>query len=270
MTRHMFRGLLFETTASEGAILTMPVGAVSHDLENVLAFSDYIAANAYKWYKFALTVRGRKVKNGQIRLVTGCDKTTSWGMAVLLNMAQQRKSQLKFKAMEDTKGPPSTTAYTWEYSGMAEVRAGPDTNEIIGLRDNEGESVDESPPTNQEFSNQCLFVRTLNATLSDDVWGKLNDNVGLETVPNSNPSSGAALASSANRRVGSSTTASHNQQSSPATRIVGTQRSRLSEPPLENNILGKNLTISTTPDSATVSFISKFPQPVCNSEPFSS
>ena len=25
------------------------------------------------WYKFALTVRGRKVKNGQIRLVTGCD-----------------------------------------------------------------------------------------------------------------------------------------------------------------------------------------------------
>jgi hypothetical protein len=271
MTQHMVRGLLFETTASEGAILTMPVGAVSHDLENVLAFSDYIAANAYKWYKFALTVRGRKVKNGQIRLVTGCDKTTSWGMAVLSNMTQQRKSQLKFKAMEDTKGPSSTTAYTWEYSGMAEVRAGPDTNEIIGLRDNEGRSVDASPLTDQEFSNQCLFVRTLNATLSDDVWGKLNDNLGLETVPNSNPPSGDALdPSSANRQVGSSTTTSHNQQSSPATRIVGTQRSRLSEPPLENNILGKNPTISTTPDSATVSFISKFPQPARNSEPLSS
>ena len=249
----------------------MPVGAVSHDLENVLAFSDYIAANAYKWYKFALTVRGRKVKNGQIRLVTGCDKTTSWGMAVLSNMTQQRRSQLKFKAMEDTKGPPSTTAYTWEYSGMAEVRAGPDTNEIIGLRDNEGGSVDASPPTDQEFFNQCLFVRTLNATLSDDVWGELNDNLALETVHNSNPPSGAALdPSSANRQVGSSTTTSHNQQSSPATRIMGTQRSLLSEPPLENDILGKNLTISTTPDSATVSFISKFPQPARNSESFPS
>ncbi|KIM40949.1 hypothetical protein M413DRAFT_35814, partial [Hebeloma cylindrosporum] len=80
-------GLLFETSASEGAILTMPVGAVSHDLENAHAFRDYAAANASKWYKFALTVRGRKVENGQIRLVTGCDKAKSWGMSVLSNMS---------------------------------------------------------------------------------------------------------------------------------------------------------------------------------------
>ena len=250
LTCDTFRGLLFETSASEGAILTMPVGAVSHDLENVLGFSDYIAANAYKWYKFALTVRGRKVKNGQIRLVTGCDKTTSWGMAVLSNMSQERRSQLKFKTVEDAKG-----AYTWEYSGMAEVKAGPDINEIIGLRDNEGGSVDASPPTDQEFFNQCLFVRTLNATLHDNAWGELNDSLCLETVLDSNPPSGAVLdPSSASRQVGSSTTTSHNQRSSPSTPIVGTQRSLLSESPLENNMLGKNVTISTTPDSATVSF----------------
>lgn len=249
----------------------MPVGAVSHDLENVLAFSDYIAANAHKWYKFALAVRGRKVKNGQIRLVTGCDKTMSWGMAVLSNVTQQRKSQLKFKAMQDTKGAPSTTAYTWEYSGMAEVRAGPDINEVIWLRDNEGGSVDVSQLTDREFSNQCLFVRTLNATLHDDVWGELNENLGLETVLNSSPPSGARLdPSSANRQVGSRTTTSHNQQSSPAARIVGPQRSLLSESSLENNMLGKSVTISTTPDSATVSFITNFLQPTHNSKPFSS
>lgn len=255
---------MFETSASEGAILTMPVGAVSHDLENVLAFSDYVAANAYKWYKFALAVRGRKVKNGQIRLVTGCDKTTSWGMAVLSNMSQERRSQLKFKTVENAKG-----AYTWEYSGMAEVRAGPDNNEIMALRDNEGGSVD---PTNQEFSNQCIFVRTLNATLHDDAWGELNDSLGLETVLDSNPPSGAVLdPSSANSQVGSSTTTSHSQlASSPSTRIVGTQRSLLSESPLENNMLGKPVTLSTTPDSATVSFPIQMPQPVRNSESFSS
>jgi hypothetical protein len=224
--------------------LTMPVGAVSHDLENVLAFSDYIAVNAYKWYKFALTVRGRKIENGQIRLVTGCDKTTSWGMAALSNMSQQR-SQLKFRAMEN--------AYTWEYSGMAEARVGPDINEIMGLRDNEGGSVDAPPPSDQEFSNQCLFVRTLNATLHDDVWGELSKSLGLETVLDSNHFTGPVLDSS--REVNNlSTTTSNNQRSSPGTQIVGSQRSFLSESYLENSMLGKAVKISTTPESAVVSF----------------
>ncbi|KIM40895.1 hypothetical protein M413DRAFT_445667 [Hebeloma cylindrosporum] len=235
-------GLLFETSASEGAILTMPVGAVSHDLENVIAFSDYVAANAYKWYKFAFSVRGRKVENGQIRLVTGCDKAKSWGMAVLSNMSQERRSQLKFRALGDTKG-----TYTWEYSGMAEVRVGPDISEIMELRDNEGDSVDASRRTDEEFSNQCLFVRTLNATLNDNVWGELTDSLGLGTVLNSSPASGAVLEpSAANRHVGSSS--SHNQQPSNATQITGTQRSLLPEYSLEDSTSGKDVTISTTPE----------------------
>jgi len=248
----------------------MPVGAVSHDLENILAFSDYIAANAYKWYKFALTVRGRKVANGQIRVVTGCDKTTSWGMAALSNMSQQRKSQLRFKAMEDAKEATSTTAYTWEYSGMAEVRACPDINESIGLRDNEDGSVDVSPPSDQQFSNQCLFVRTLNATLHDDVWGELNDNLGLENVLDSNTPSDAVLDPSiANRQVGSSTTASYNQQTS-ITQNVGTQRSFVSESSLESSMLGKAVMISTTPYPVTVSSHLSKSSKLRNPEPFPS
>jgi len=42
------------------------------------------------------------------------------------------KSRLKFKALDT--GNSSTTAYTWERSGMVEERVGPDRNEIEALR----------------------------------------------------------------------------------------------------------------------------------------
>ena len=76
-----FRHLIFESSTSEGAILAMPVGSNSRDLRNSLAFGNYMAQHAPAWYRYAKIVRGRKVRNGEIRLVTGNDKTSNWGMA---------------------------------------------------------------------------------------------------------------------------------------------------------------------------------------------
>ena len=184
----IYRGLVFETSASEGAILTMPEGAIAYDLENVLAFRDYVAANVGKWYKFVNGVRGREAKNGDIRLVIGCDKTTSWGMAALANVTQHKVSQLKFKATKDSGVKPTRPPYTWDYSGMAEVKVGPSIKEINALRSNDTLDVDVTPPNDEEFSNQCLFIRTLNATLNDEAWKALNDNLGLTNVLDSSPS----------------------------------------------------------------------------------
>jgi len=176
------RGLAFETSASGGAILTMPEGAVAFDLENVAAIRNYIAANVEKWYRFVNGVRGREAKNGDVRVVIGCDKTTSWGMAALANVTQHKVNQLKFKA---TGGPSAQSArplYSWDYSGVAEVKVGPDIKEVNALRSNATASSDE------EFSNQCLFIRTLNATLNTEAWKKLHDNVDSTSVLYSNPS----------------------------------------------------------------------------------
>lgn len=138
----------------------MPEGAISEDLENIPRFREYAAANARKWYEYINGPRGREARNGDIRLVVGCDKTTSWGMAVLSNTNQHR--QLEFRQT-------SGYGYSWEYSGSGtEVRVGPGQGEIDELRD------DDDPTTQHKYLNQCLFVRTLNVTLGDNAWDKLN------------------------------------------------------------------------------------------------
>jgi hypothetical protein len=161
----------------------MPEGAVAYDLENIPAFRDYVAANVEKWYKFVNGIRGREAKNGDVRLVIGCDKTTSWGMAALANVTQHKVSQLKFKATEDSSIKSTRPSYTWDYSGIAEVKVGPDIKEVNALRSND--PLDEAP-SDEEFSNQCLFIRTLNATLNDEEWKLLSDTLGSTNVLDSN------------------------------------------------------------------------------------
>ncbi|KAF8810226.1 hypothetical protein BYT27DRAFT_7069747, partial [Phlegmacium glaucopus] len=158
-----FRGIVFESSASEGAILTMPRGARAEDLENSERFMEYAAANVADWYKFVNGPRGRRAKNGDVRLVVGFDKTTSWGIATFANQTKQNNCRLKFSPRDGASltTPPST--YVWEYSGVADVRAGPNPSENDELR------RDNDPPDIQ-FENQCLFVRTLNVTLADDEW----------------------------------------------------------------------------------------------------
>jgi len=221
------RGLVFKTSASEGAILTMPEGAVSYDLENIPAFRDYVAANVEKWYKFVNGVRGREAKNGDIRLVIGCDKTTSWGMAALANVTQHKVSQLRFKATENSSVKSTMPPYTWDYSGMAEVRVGPDMKEVNALRSND-DPFDPMPPSNEEFSNQCLFIRTLNATLNDEAWKELNDNLGLTNVLDSSPSSRTIFPETPHRSQRNTYNTLFNApQSSPDRTNLGTQRSTI-------------------------------------------
>ena len=164
----LFSDIVFESSDSEGAILTMPRGARSQDLGNLARFREYVATNVTNWYRFVNGPRGREAKNGDVRLVVGFDKTTSWGIATFANQTQQNSCLLKFGPLERN----SSRTYTWsEYSGVADVRAGPDSDEINELR------IDSDPP-DAEFENQCLFVRTLNATLADDVWADMHSSPG--------------------------------------------------------------------------------------------
>jgi hypothetical protein len=178
--------LSFETYASEGAILAMPEGATSQDYENLPHFRTYVTQHLQNWYLFANGPRGRDVKNGDLRVVIGFDKTPSWGMATLANITQERKSHLKFKNMEHS-GPgtrPLGCTYTWEYSGMAEVRTGPSPDEVDELRRDDPSGTGSTV----KYTNQCLFVRTLNPKLNDDLWEKVNRDLGSSPVKESNTS----------------------------------------------------------------------------------
>ena len=128
-----YRGLTFESSASEGAILTMPDGAIQEELGNLSKFRDYVAVHAANWYKFVNGPRGREAQNGDIRLVVGCDKSTSWGMATFANTSSTQRSnfRLKFRPLraQQQSQHNTSTAYAWEHSGVAEVRVGPEPGE---------------------------------------------------------------------------------------------------------------------------------------------
>ena len=129
-----YRGLTFESSASEGAILTMPDGAFQEELGNLPKFRAYVGVHAKNWYKFVNGPRGREAQNGDVRVVVACDKATSWGMATFANTssAQQCNFRLKFRPLQSQHN--AGTVYAWEHSGVAEVRVGPEPweNEELG------------------------------------------------------------------------------------------------------------------------------------------
>ncbi|KAF8158109.1 hypothetical protein B0H34DRAFT_707571 [Crassisporium funariophilum] len=205
-------GLTFESSASEGAILTMPEGAFHEELCNVSRFRDYIAAHAENWYKFINGTRGYEAHNGDIRIVVGCDKTTAWGMATFSNASQQSNFRLRFHALGEQSLQSTANPYSWEHSGMAEVRVGPEP----GDNDELGES------RSSQLRNQCLFTRTLSFTLAEKVWEKLFPTTVRANDPNNAPTSSVLFSSQQYTTSSGVSPASSVSQSSS---FQGTQRS---------------------------------------------
>jgi len=63
----------------------MPEGAQSEDVDHISRIRAYFAENIENWYHFANGPRGRDPGNGDLHLVIGTDKATSWGMAAFSN-----------------------------------------------------------------------------------------------------------------------------------------------------------------------------------------
>jgi hypothetical protein len=150
------------SSASEGAILIMPQGGYSEDLLNVSSLRRYLLANAERWYIHVNGTRGREARNGDVVLVKGCDKASSWAIATFTKSTAY-DFRLKFKPTGET---GSRRTYGWEYSGSVELRMGPHPEETEELtRDDSGQSV--------VYTNQTLFIRTMPVKVQDDIWNGL-------------------------------------------------------------------------------------------------
>lgn len=136
----------------------MPNGAFSQDVTSTIRLRGYIAKNIESWYRYIIKDCECDVDNGDIRLVTGCDKTDSWGMVAFAKSSDAVR--LHFQPISSGK------SYKWEYSGSFDARTGPNPTYIDTLRENNNQL--EGP-----INNQCLFARTLNATLRDNIWKEL-------------------------------------------------------------------------------------------------
>jgi hypothetical protein len=176
-------GQQFESTAKEIAILIMPDGARTQDLLNTRGVRGAISGNAKDWYRYAKDIRGRDIKNGDIRVVVGVDKVSSWGMAA----SACNSGRISYVFKHD-----SVSANKWDYSGES-GRSGPQSDEIRDLIE------DDAIP-----QNQCVFVRTINFSLSKKMW----KNVSSEALEEIDPGSGSFIdrdSNSSNRGEGRTT-----------------------------------------------------------------
>ena len=150
-----FRGLSFKCNGPEGSILVMPNGAYHEDLLDFHKFQKIASQDAENWYRFAIGTCGRAIGNGELRLVTGCDKTNSWAIATYADFTPGSITL----AANTVQSP---IEYIWDCEGRVEAKAGPRLDEFLDLAGNQ-----EYP---WDTRNQCTFLRSFTVSVADDVW----------------------------------------------------------------------------------------------------
>ena len=142
----------------------MPQGAHDEDLRNISRFRDYASLHVESWYQYANGACGREIGNAGLHLVTGCDKTTSWGVAAYSRAQSKRVEDdvtlLDFNVSNEARHSLYPT-FVWDEQGAADVKAGPEDDELIGLQEAHAA---------RPLRNQCTFIRSLTPALGDDDW----------------------------------------------------------------------------------------------------
>jgi hypothetical protein len=75
-------------------VLALPHGSQLYKLRSIGTVREYAATHAEDWFKYINVSRGREL-NGPLYLVTGCEKTASWGLASYYSL--KKTFQLSFR-----------------------------------------------------------------------------------------------------------------------------------------------------------------------------
>ncbi|KAJ7759344.1 hypothetical protein DFH07DRAFT_715414, partial [Mycena maculata] len=87
---------IFDCTPPDGAVLAIPLGSHLEKLEHLESMRRYAIKNAESWYKYVNGARGRELTNGSLYLITGCEKSRSWGIAAFQDLTTGTGFQLSF------------------------------------------------------------------------------------------------------------------------------------------------------------------------------
>jgi hypothetical protein len=112
------------TDSKRAAVLVLPDGASSWDLRNLQSFKDYAEKHTQTWYKFVNGKLGRRIVNGDLYLVTGVTKSSSWSVAVAEQSSGDSRISLKLKASTVVSAGASY-AWSWEESSSSGCHSGP-------------------------------------------------------------------------------------------------------------------------------------------------
>ncbi|KAJ6603033.1 hypothetical protein B0H10DRAFT_1957946 [Mycena sp. CBHHK59/15] len=124
-----------EIQSQECVLLVLPEGASRQRLLTVRKFRSYVRKHARHWYTFAWD---RLHPSDSLFVVTGCDKTTAWGIAAVSTTSGAVGASLKFTAIGAADGSVASQ-YEWQDFGSATVR----------MSQGDGE----------RYENQCVFIK---------------------------------------------------------------------------------------------------------------
>ncbi|KAJ7193973.1 hypothetical protein GGX14DRAFT_527663 [Mycena pura] len=124
----------FRLQSKAAAILVLPDGASREKLLPVETFRAYVRKYSRQWYTYA---RDYLPPTGSLFVVTGCDKTTSWGIATASAITAAVGFSLKFAVIGVAEGTLAPQ-FQWQEFGSATVR---------------------TSCSNSRAENQCIFIR---------------------------------------------------------------------------------------------------------------
>ncbi|KIM38793.1 hypothetical protein M413DRAFT_447506 [Hebeloma cylindrosporum] len=150
-------GAIFDAVAEELATLTIPGRVTSRDVIDVSCFRKYIAANAVGWYKGVNEVGGRQATNGDLRIVVGGDRCSSWSRLATASAAVY---------IPDHESP--TTRSFVQFN----VGVNADGLGVLYIMQGNRRIRD---PEGVVYQNQSVFLRTLNISVCDDIWSQLTE-----------------------------------------------------------------------------------------------
>ncbi|KAJ6624094.1 hypothetical protein B0H10DRAFT_765264 [Mycena sp. CBHHK59/15] len=139
---------VFNCIGSKGAVLALPHGAHLEKLINLEEVRRYAAKHAESWYKYINGTRGRGLSNGTLYIITGWEKTRSWGMASFQGVAAENEFQLAFR-------PTADCGYRWRRGTPARKKHF------------------DSPLGERTLLNQTTFLHGLTISLGTGIWARL-------------------------------------------------------------------------------------------------
>ncbi|KAJ7649653.1 hypothetical protein FB45DRAFT_1075196, partial [Roridomyces roridus] len=164
---------LFDCCGPQGAVLTIPFGSRVEKLANLETMRRYAREHAESWYKYANGVRGRRLTNGSLYLVTGWEKAPVWGRASFQELTARSAFRLAFEPSPTPAPGPSASMddrYNFKYRWTA---AGPARTKSYG-------SVPGDAPL-----NQTVFIHGFSISLGASIWSKFFKDVEISQIVDS-------------------------------------------------------------------------------------
>lgn len=179
-----FRSITITVNASQAGVLAMPEDVFHLRGQSISMMERYVALHVESWYRFFKYTIRPDIQNGDLRVVYGCHKSSGFGIATMENTTSRPSStELTFIVKNiwtktqsgQWKKTNSGQKYAWNFTGSADVKVGPSIEET-------GEVIYPNYGHRHEAPrNQCLFINTVDAKLSDELWKSVEED-GLSMI----------------------------------------------------------------------------------------